>query len=230
MSDLSKKQKRENDYLVVRAWPETIYFYPSMIVAFLAFVHELILRNAGLAFLDQDTVGWIFAIVFAFNFFVVAFDFSVSKVVIIFLVIGVIVLLAVLGWYIAGKPPILGTITLPSMNIPWEFYGFYWIIVLFHLLFSWIVNHLVYWEFRPTEIYLYRGIFGDSKRFGNAQHAHITKETPDIFEQLLFLAGDIYVKPEGDPHVYRIKNVFNVAAKEKRIREILSYVPDRPVD
>jgi hypothetical protein len=82
----------------------------------------------------------------------------------------------------------------------------------------------------PTEIYHHRGILGDEKRFGNAQHAHIEKTTPDIFEKMLFLSGDIFIKPETDPHIYRISNVFRVNMKEKEIRKILSYVPSEKLN
>jgi hypothetical protein len=82
----------------------------------------------------------------------------------------------------------------------------------------------------PTEIYHHRGVLGDERRFGNAQHAHIEKTTPDIFEKMLFLSGDIFIKPETDPHIYRISNVFRVNVKEKHIRKILSYVPDKQLN
>jgi hypothetical protein len=235
MAETSKvktsKPKKEKDYLIVRSYPETLFFYPSMIVAFIVFLVQLIIVP-DLAQEEAEALmngmGTFFFAVFAFNFIIVAFDFGVGKTALIAAGVIIIVLIwALLRTYIPGLD--FG-LTLPAINASNEFYLFFTVLIFLHLIIVYIYSRIDYWLISPTEIYHHRGILGDERRFGNAQHAHIEKSTPDIFEKMLFLSGDLYIKPETDPHIYRVSNVFRVNMKEKKIRKILSYVPDRKLD
>ena len=118
----------------------------------------------------------------------------------------------------------------PNIHMSTDFYLFFDLLMIVLFILLYIYSRIDYWLISPTEIYHHRGILGDERRFGNAQHAHIEKTTPDIFEKMLFLSGDLFIKPETDPHIYRVSNVFRIDKKEKAIRGILSYVPDQRID
>ena len=223
----STKDYLQKDYIIIRSYPETLFFYPSMIVAFILWLMEIFLSGA----MDdnmRNTLGTFFFAVFAFNFLIIAFDFGVGKSAMIVLAFIVMVLVFILLEQSLGiLPP---NLTMPAISASPDFYFFFSVLVFIHLGFIYLVSRIDYWMISPTEIYHHRGILGDEKRFGNAQHAHIEKTTPDIFEKMLFLSGDLFIKPETDPHIYRISNVFRVNAKESEIRKILSYVPDKRLD
>jgi len=232
MNETSKmktsKPRKEKDYIIVRSYPETLFFYPSMIVAFIIFILQAFVPEIADDPAMINVLGTFFFAVFAFNFLIVAFDFGVGKTALI--AAGVIIL--VLIWVLLQTyiPELKFGLTLPAINASEEFYFFFAGLIFVHLILLYLHSRIDYWLISPTEIYHHRGVLGDERRFGNAQHAHIEKSTPDIFEKMLFLSGDLFIKPETDPHIYRVSNVFRVNKKEKRIRNILSYVPDKKLD
>ncbi|MFX0184025.1 MAG: hypothetical protein ACFE95_13160 [Candidatus Hodarchaeota archaeon] len=232
MTETSKmkttKPQKEKDYIIVRSYPETLFFYPSMIVSFIIFILLAFVPDIADDQTMVNALGTFFFAVFAFNFIIVAFDFGAGKTALI--AAGVIII--VLIWFLLRTyiPELEFGLTLPAINASEEFYFFFAGLIFVHLILVFIYSRIDYWLISPTEIYHHRGVLGDERRFGNAQHAHIEKTTPDIFEKMLFLSGDLFIKPETDPHIYRVSNVFRVNKKEKRIRKILSYVPDRKLD
>ncbi len=225
-SNMKKQQhKKEKDYIIVRSYPETLFFYPSMIVAFIIFLIQTFFPS-GLV--NENALGTFFFAVFAFNFIIVAFDFGVGKTALI--AAGVIIIILIWTLLRTQFPELDFGLTLPSINASSEFYFFFTILIFLHLIVVYIYSRIDYWLISPTEIYHHRGILGDERRLGNAQHAHIDKSTPDIFEKMLFLSGDLFIKADNDPHIYRVSNVFRVNSKEKVIRKILSYVPDKKLE
>lgn len=225
--EAKKQPPKPKDYIIIRGYPETLFFYPSMIISVIAFIIAAIPPFEDNMELNA-LIGTLFFAVFAFNFIIVAFDFGVGKTAII--AFGVIII--VLAFIILQDMLDLdfGGFSVPEITASKEFYFFFAILVGLHLVLIYIYSRLDYWMISPTEIYHHRGILGDEKRFGNAQHAHIEKTTPDIFEKMLFLSGDLFIKPETDPHIHRIPNVYSINSKEKEIRKILSYVPDKRLD
>lgn len=225
MAEVTKKAKTKTktskDFIIIRSYPETLFFYPSMLVAILSFFIQS--ANPSLA----NELGTFFFAVFAFNFIIVAFDFGIGKTAIIAFGVIILVLISILLQEQLGSAL---NLTLPNINVSNDFYFFFSILMFAHFILVYIYSRIDYWMISPTEIYHHRGILGDEKRFGNAQHAHIEKTTPDIFEKMLFLSGDLFIKPETDPHIYRIPNVFRVNMKEKKIRRILSYVPSEKLN
>ncbi|MHA1974157.1 MAG: hypothetical protein ACTSW1_14255 [Candidatus Hodarchaeales archaeon] len=226
MSDNSKDKKKKdyNDYIIIRSYPETLFFYPSMFVAFFAYLVQSFTNDPNI----EAAMGTIFFTVFAFNFIVVAFDFGVGKTALIATSVIIFVLIYML--LRTQIPELDFGFSWPEIAASKEFYFYFALLIFLHLILVYIYSRIDYWTISPTEIYHHRGILGDERRFGNAQHAHIEKSTPDIFEKMLFLSGDIFIKPETDPHIYRVSNVFRVNKKEKEIRKILSYVPDKRMD
>jgi hypothetical protein len=222
------KPKKEKEYLIVRSYPETLFFYPSAIVGIIVLIIQFMAGDT----LDPELanqMGTFFFAVFAFNFVVVAFDFGLGKTALIAAGVIILVLIFILLQQQIGDAFSL-TLSWPNINMSTEFYFFFTLLMIAHFILIYIYSRIDYWLISPTEIYHHRGILGDERRFGNAQHAHIEKTTPDIFEKMLFLSGDLFIKPETDPHIYRVANVFRVNHKEKKIRGILSYVPDKRVD
>ncbi|MHA2244669.1 MAG: hypothetical protein ACXADY_06835 [Candidatus Hodarchaeales archaeon] len=236
MAEITKKEKKvpkkEKDYIIIRSYPETIFFYPSMIVAVIVFLIQLLIvpdLDAAQATTLSNGLGTFFFAVFAFNFIIVAFDFGVGKTALIAFGVIIIVLLVIIFQEQIESVVSIG-FEWPAINASNEFYFFFAVLVFFHLVLIYIVSRIDYWMISPTEIYHHRGLLGDERRFGNAQHAHIEKTSPDIFEKMLFLSGDLFIKPETDPHIYRISNVFNINKREAEVRQILSYVPDKRLD
>ena len=224
--EIKTEPPKQKDYIIVRSYPETLFFYPSMIVGFIAFlVHALMGSDTEI----KNFIGTFFFAVFAFNFIIVAFDFGIGKTALI----ACTIIIAILAFIILQDQFNIDFgigFELPNISASKEFYFFFTLLVFLHLVAIYIYSRIDYWLISPTEIYHHRGILGDERRFGNAQHAHIEKTTPDIFEKMLFLSGDLFIKPETDPHIYRVSNVFRVNSKEKEIRKILSYVPDKRLD
>ncbi|MHA1978404.1 MAG: hypothetical protein ACW98F_09995 [Candidatus Hodarchaeales archaeon] len=228
VTEKKSQAKQEKKYLIVRSYPETIFFYPSMIVGIIIFFIQFLAGN-NLTTEVQSQWGTFFFAVFAFNFLIVAFDFGLGKTALI--AAGFIILiLAVVLFQEQIKELLTLDWSTPDITMSTGFYLFFDILLIAHFILVWIYSRIDYWLISPTEIYHHRGILGDERRFGNAQHAHIEKTTPDIFEKMLFLSGDLFIKPETDPQMYRVANVFRVDKKEKAIRGILSYVPSERLD
>lgn len=224
-----EEKGRYRDFVIVRSYPETIYFYPSMIVAFLVWLtHVFEIATQG----DSTAIalGTFFFVMFAFNFIIVAFDFGIGKTA---LIASLVIILTLVYFLVRSSFPELDPLhgfSLPVIEASKDFYFWFAILIFVHLLFVYVYSRIDYWQISPTDIYHHRGVLGDEKRFGNAQHAVIEKSSPDIFEKMLFLSGDIYIKPDREQHIFRISNVFNVNKKEEAIRDVLSYVPDRKMD
>ena len=217
----------EKEYIIVRSYPETLFFYPSMIIAFLSFIIQSFLPDL----FGPDTsviLGTFFFAVFAFNFIIVAFDFGVGKTALI--AFGVIIFVLIYILLITQFPDLKFGLSWPNIMVSDEFYFFFFLLISCHLILMFIYSRIDYWLISPTEIYHHRGVLGDEERFGNAQHAHIEKANPDIFEKMLFLSGDLFIKPETGDRIYRISNVFRINKKEDQIRRILSYVPDKRLE
>ncbi len=221
-SNAARGKAEEVTRVIVREYPETIYFYPTAIIGLIIFALQIL----GIVNDPQGKaiLGLIFLCFFTWNFFIVAFEFSLSRTL---MLVGILIIIILVYMLLKsqGIPFPTFQITLPDFSASAEMYLAFSIIIIIHLILAFIASRFDYWLFTPTEIYHYRGFFGDSKRFG-AQGAKVFKTTPDFFENLLFLSGDIFVLPEREDQFFRIKNVFRVSEKERKIRQVLSYVPD----
>ena len=224
-NDTNLGKPEEVTKVIVREYPETIYFYPTAIVGLIIFA----LQAFGIIADDQGkaVLGLVFLCFFTWNFFIVAFEFTLSRtIMLVGLLIIIILLYIVLRSQGIQFPAI--KITLPDFSASAEMYLAISLIIIIHLIIAFIASLFDYWEFKPTVISHHRGLFGDVERF-SAQDADIIKTTPDFFENLLFLSGDFYVHPRGKDKVYHIKNVFKAAKKEEKILKVLSYVPDKQI-
>ncbi|MFX0115009.1 MAG: hypothetical protein ACFFB3_10720 [Candidatus Hodarchaeota archaeon] len=225
MSEIESEKPKD---IKIRGWPDVIYFYPTVIASFiLPFITEGSTVEA-VDLIEPRTAMLVWMVIFFFNLFVISVDFAVTHLALIAVLIFALAL--VLVYWIPQEMAAdfnLDDWIKPTEGISPFFYLAFGIFMVVLYIFFWVKNRFVYWEIRSTEIFKHSGLFEDTRRFGNAQHAHITKSTPDIFEKILWLGGDIHIKPEGDTRTYEVRNVFRAGEKEKIVREILSYVPDR---
>ncbi|MFQ5978436.1 MAG: hypothetical protein ACE5OZ_09935 [Candidatus Heimdallarchaeota archaeon] len=211
----------------IRGWPDAIYFYPTVIASFiLPFITKgSTVEQADL--LDPRTSMLIFSVIFFFNLFVISVDFALTHFALI--AVAIFALILVIAYWVPQEMADdfkVDEWIKPTEGISSFFYLTFGIFMIVMYLFFWVKNRFVYFEVRSTEIFKHSGLFDDSRRYGNAQHAHITKSTPDVFERLLWLSGDFHIRPEGG-EAFTISNVWRAGSKEKTVREILSYVPDR---
>ncbi|MHA2270960.1 MAG: hypothetical protein ACXACI_03795 [Candidatus Hodarchaeales archaeon] len=226
---MSENESGKPTVIRIRGWPDVIYFYPTVIASFIL---PLITNEDGSKIsvaevIDARTAMLIFMVVFFFNLFVISVDFAVTHFALIAVAIFAIILLV--AYYLPEQmaddfklDEWIGV----NEGISSFFYLVFGVFMVLCYIFFWIKNRFVYFEIRSTEIFKHSGLFEDTRRFGNAQHAHISKSTPDIFEKIMWLSGDFHIRPEGGES-FMINNVFRAGNKEKVIREILSYVPDR---
>ena len=219
---MTSKETRFEDRVVLRHYPKTIFFYPLGILSIILGIAEIVFIDTNARPEAAALFASLWLTIFTFNFLIISFEFSIGKTAGIVMGIALIYVLAIVLWGLDFN------LTFPVGTVDPAFYIWTGIVIVFILGVSIIISYFNYWEIRSTEIYWKAGFFEDSKRLGNAQHAHIYKETPDIFERILFRSGTIVIIPDGSKIVYKLENVYNASGKEKKIREILSYVPDRP--
>ncbi|MHA2342709.1 MAG: hypothetical protein ACXADW_12600 [Candidatus Hodarchaeales archaeon] len=140
MAEVTKKAKTKTktskDFIIIRSYPETLFFYPSMLVAILSFFIQS--ANPSLA----NELGTFFFAVFAFNFIIVAFDFGIGKTAIIAFGVIILVLIAIL------LQEQLGTalnLTLPNINVSNDFYFFFSLLMFAHFILVYIYSRIDYW-------------------------------------------------------------------------------------
>ncbi|MHA2075652.1 MAG: hypothetical protein ACW97X_13615, partial [Candidatus Hodarchaeales archaeon] len=162
MAEPTKEKKtippKKKEYILIRGYPETLFFYPSMIVGFIAFIIELLLRDAPNPELS-NFIGTFFFAVFAFNFIIVAFDFGVGKTALIAASVIIIILAFIILQDQLDIDFGIG-FALPNITASLEFYFFFALLVFLHLIVIYIYSRIDYWMISPTEIYHHRGILG----------------------------------------------------------------------
>jgi len=224
---MSETEQEKPTSIKIRGWPDAIYFYPTVLASFIL---PLITKDGKAAVaevIEPRTAMLVFIVIFFFNLFVISIDFALTHFALIAVAIFAIIL--VIALYVPqemAEDYKLDDWIAKEEGISSFFYLTFGIFMVVLYAFFWVKNRFVYFEIRSTEIFKHSGLFEDTRRYGNAQHAHIIKSTPDIFEKILWFAGDIHIRPEGGES-FHIDNVFRASSKEKTIREILSYVPDR---
>lgn len=230
----NKNEPKKEHRVAVRAYPKSIYLWPTMVVGFIIFVLDLALKSSSTyptekAALDayNSYLASIWLVILLFNLIIISFDFSLGKTFTIFVTVALVAFV-----YIVGKDAFLsGVSVLPSFkellvgaNI-WASANFYLTIsILLLLIFiaTWLVARFNYWEFESNRIIHHRGIFEREESF-SAQNSRVITSTDDIFERLLFRAGTIHIiDPEKKLHI--IENVYNAVGKDKQIQELLSVV------
>ncbi len=226
---MSDEEITKESRIVLREWPDLIYYWPTVLASIiLPLITKYPEETELVKLIEPRTAMLMWLVIYFFNSIVIAFDFGLGNVGLIAMVVFAVILLGVM--YVPENYDTdinLDDYIKPETGLPDIFFYIFAVFFIIIYFLYWIRNFFVYWEIRSTEIHHHSGLFEDAHRFGNAQAAHITKSTPDFFERILWLSGDFHIRPAGDTRTYEIKNVFRAAKKDKVVREILSYVPDK---
>lgn len=237
-SEQAKEQKQRKDdeipdKVIVRAYPSTIYLWPSMLAGFFIFFIDFFIRNfseANLTTKSVDSVEFgayiasIWLVIFIFNLVVMSFDFSLGKFFTIFVSIA---LFAVL--YVTVIDKSLEGTGLPSFNeiivslgisATANFYLGCSLLILLLIFVMAISTRFNYWEFSSNRIIHHKGVFEREESF-SAQNSRVITSIDDIFERILFRAGTIQII-DPEKHIHVLRNVYNAVGKDKQIQIMLS--------
>jgi hypothetical protein len=219
------KTALERERVLIRAYPKTIFFYPTMLVSFLCATLSpsglVGLMLPGSQIVAPQTLGFCFTAVFLVNLIVVSFEFRRSASVILTLLALVAVLAAVLLNRTYGVFDFLGRIyALLDFVANAQFYlaiGFSFAAVIAGLL---LAARLDYWEVRGNEVIHHTGLLGDTERYP-APSLTVKTEVTDVFEFLLLRSGRLIIYPSGREKAIVLDNVPLVHTVEKRMEDLL---------
>lgn len=231
----SNSQPEKDRQVVVRAYPKTIYLWPSMVAGFMIFLIDYALRTTSSGPYSTGTVNEfeaylasIWLVILLFNLIIISFDFSLGKTFTIFVTIALVALI-----YIVGKdalfpnsleilPSFKNILTGVDISASPNFYLSISLMLFLIFIATWIVARFNYWEFESNRIIHHRGVFEREESF-SAQNSRVITSTDDIFERMLFRAGTIHIiDPEKKLHI--IENVYNAVGKDRQIQDVLSVV------
>lgn len=232
----TKSEPKREIKVIIRAYPKTIYLWPSMVVGFIIFLIDFALRTSNNLPASSTTKGAefnaylasIWLIILLFNLIIISFDFSLGKTFTIFITIAVIILVyvvvkdALFPGGIGGLPTLKDSMVKTDISATPNFYVVISLMIFLILLATFIEARFNYWDFESNRIIHHRGIFEREESF-SAQNSRVITSTDDIFERLLFRAGTIHIlDPEKKLHI--IENVYNANNKDRQIQELLSVV------
>ena len=234
-----KKEPTKEIRVIVRAYPKTIYLWPSMVVGFIFFLTDFALNSLGNYPTGDKLTKYnaylasVWLLILFFNLIIISFDFSLGKTFTIFVTIIVVVLLYVvvknaLGVNVGGLPDFRDILASFDIYASANFYTLVSLLLLVIFLASWIEARFNFWEFESNRIIHHRGIFEREESF-SAQNSRVITSIDDIFERILFRSGTIHIiDPEKKLHI--IENVYNANNKDHQIQELLSVVRVRSDD
>ncbi len=149
-----------SESVIVRPWPKVVFFYPTFMVASLAFLLSL-LGAAG-----EEFLGNTFMLVFCLNMLVFSFDFS--RIWSITVLIGGLLLLFLVLWLntkyevVQFLGELVGGIGIRANT---AFYGFVSGFMGFLFLIVFVNSRFHYYEINAREILHHHGYLGDIKRW-----------------------------------------------------------------
>ena len=133
-----KEPKKEKDYIIIHSYPETIFFYPSMIFAFILSILIWVTQDIFLLPISPEilnALGTLFFAVFAFNFIIIAFDFGLGKTAIIsLLVILAIIIFFALRVVFESIRQLTAIIQIPAISASAQFYFCFAVLIFIHLI------------------------------------------------------------------------------------------------
>jgi len=212
-----EKQKKAKSQIILRSYPKVIFFWPLMVMTFIAWPIQYGLANAGY---DGTILGYIWFIFFFTNIFVIAFDFSSTKFFVLLLIVVVVILILIF----LVLPNFSINLGVPSirLDIPYGFYMIMSLILLFILGLVVIGSQFNYYKVEINEIYHKMGIFSSAERIPT-KSLRIKKEIPDVFEFFTLRAGSITLMP-GHGDVIHLSTVLNINKKQEAIDQLLSHI------
>ncbi len=210
-----------SESVIVRPWPKVVFFYPTFMVASLAFLLSL-LGAAG-----EEFLGNTFMLVFCLNMLVFSFDFS--RIWSITMLIGGLLLLFLVLWLntkyevVQFLGELVGGIGIRANT---AFYGFVSGFMGFLFLIVFVNSRFHYYEINAREILHHHGYLGDIKRW-STEGLEMNKEIYDMAEFLLLRSGRLIFVPASSKRAIVIDNVIQVNRVEVRVNDLLSHVAVR---
>jgi len=220
-----RPQKAEVDEVIIRGYPKTVLFYPTMFMSLiLAFVAWLAPLNPLLAAnLPQvmALLSFVWFIFFAFNFFVVSFEFGKGIVVALILLVVIIILGAALYVSLTGAMiPLINPVLL-NLQINANAFLAFFLLFAVVIFISWLSTRFYYFRITPNELIYKKGILGDVERHATT-NITVHKEIRDLFEHLLFFfSGRLTIMVPGRKTAIVIDNVPHINRVENLILQVL---------
>ncbi len=228
-----KPAPSEQRRVIVRHYPKVFFFIPTMIAGYIIWLLLFVFEPSDPEV--SQIAATAFLLIFAFNFIIIAFDFGTAKTLAIVLGLLLLIILYLYLQAIDAAP------REPSEDSELKFFlkidappdadknFYFWMSSIMLICFIIIVisSYIEYYEIRSREIIHHFGPFSDAKRWP-ASDATMYKDIPDLFEFILFRAGNITILPKGRETAIVMENVLNVNKKEKAITELLGIVPVEP--
>ena len=212
--------------VLIRPWPKVIFFYPTAVMALVAWFYSLLKGEVG-STTGVSGIGDIFAVVFFVNLLVFSFDFSRIKSITI--VLGIIAVCLGLAWantqweVFSGLGTVLDKVDV-RMNT--QFFGFTSAFFAIIYLMVLINTRFSYYEVNHREILHHHGYLGDITRVSTAG-VQVNKEIYDLLEFLLLRSGRLIFYPAASRNAIVIDNVLGVNRIESRIKDLLSVIAVR---
>jgi hypothetical protein len=211
-----KTQSDETTNVIVRSYPQVVYFYLTWIASFICMLLQP--DNVTDATLGRsELIGQVWMALFTFNILVISFEFSrIRSVAIAFLLIALALAASQLGWVdnIADFFRGLGLV----MNK--AFYGCVGFVFSIIFLLVFINSRFSYWEIQPNEILHHHGFLGDVHRYPT-RGLRMKKEITDVLEYILLHAGTLVLDPQGEERPIVLENVIGLNKVEDKIQRLL---------
>jgi len=212
---LDTKPKPER--VIIRPYPKAIVFYPTMLMAFIAFFWQHAYPASALP-------GQVFFLIFFFNVLTVAFDFT--RVIFVATILS-LALLVTLG-FLADAKFESDVFAVIGRAFNWfnlkpadpSFFLAHGCVYLVIFIGVWLQTRFNYWEVKHNELLHHHGIAGDVERFPSPT-LRMSKEITDVFEYALLLSGRLVLQPSGSERPIVLDNVVMINSMEKRIEKML---------
>ena len=224
MSSSGDQKPKRFDRIIIRPWPKVIFFYPTLLVALVAWIAAFFLKSQEAGQAGSATLGGIFLIVFLINLLVFSFDFSrIKSITIVFIAIAVFFGLMWANNEYEVMKPIRDFINGIDVRMSSDFYFFVVVFFVLIYLLVFVNSRFNYYEINRNEILHHTGYLGDIQRTPTSA-MRMQKEIYDLMEYLLLRSGRIIFYPATTREAVVIDNVINVNVVENRIKELLSSV------
>ena len=210
--------KNEKDRIILRSYSKGLFFYPLLLTSFIFWIIQAVQTNFGAG--PNETLGYIWFVVFFINLFVISFDFPVSKFLI--LVLAVVITLLMIIFLVLPALPLPTPIVL-NLGSSAEFYAVMTLILFIILGFIVLSTHFNYYIIEKNEIFHVLGIFSNTAERYPVRGLRFRHVISDVFEYLLLGVGSITLIPKDSEPIH-LSTVIRVSKKVNEMDLILSHL------
>ncbi len=215
MNSVQDSKLKVKEVIYLRTYSKVIFFYPLLFISLIFWLFEFFNGK------EIPWFGFLWAVLFFINLFVISFDVNSTKFFIFFLV-GIIIIIIFI-FLILSNIHFLNLVVFESnITMSTEFYLFMFFIFLIIIIFAIIAARFDYWKLERNEIYHKRGLVVTAERYPT-KNLRIKKRIPDLFEFLLLKAGSITLIFQRT-EVFNLNTVLNINKKSNQIDTLLSYI------